>query len=145
MTVAPSPSSARSAQAIGIERSTRQDAVVVVAKNADDVKARAEELVARWNGKVMPGPQSEDAAGQVFLVELPRQCATEFKSELLRDRGTNAPAVSVSNGPRGGELTGYVETNDANLLVNRLERGVALKASSSITTVLEIRVVSPAR
>jgi len=146
MARAPAASSVEVAHGVaGVGRSILGGDVLVDAKNVDDVRSRAEQLVARWNGKVIPGPLANGATGQVFFVELPRQCVTVFKSELLRDGGTNAVALSDSIVGRGGELTGYVETNEANLLVNRLERGVALRPASSMTTVLEIRVVSPAR
>ncbi len=145
ITAAPASGVAGWAQSLGIDQSKLRDVVTVDAKNPGDVRSRAEQLAARCRGKVIPAPQSKDATGQVFFVELPWECAAAFKSELLQDPGTNALAMSDSIGSRTGELTGSVETNDVDRLMNRLQRGVEVKPPSSTTIVLEIRVVPPVR
>jgi hypothetical protein len=144
ITAAPASGVAGWAQSLGIDQSKVHDVVTVDAKNPDDIRGRAEQLAAKCRGKIIPAPQSKDATGQVFFVELPWECAAAFKSELLQDSGTNALALGDSIGSRTGELTGSVETNDVDRLMNRLQRGVEVKPPSSTTTVLEIRVVPPA-
>ena len=144
ITAAPASGVASWAQSLGIDQSKLRDVVTVDAKHPDDVRGRAEQLAAKYRGRTIPAAQSKDATGQVFFVELPWECAAAFKSELLQGSGTNAPAMSDSGGSRTGELTGSVETNDIDRLMNRLQRGVEVKPPSSTTTVLEIRVVPAA-
>lgn len=158
LTIAPAATSgvASWAQSLGINPAKLHDIVTVDARNPGDVRNRAEQLAAKCNGKVIPAPQSKEATGQVFFVELPRECVAGFTSELLRNSGTNAladksesrgePAVTMVEpmGSRAGELTGSVETNVDNRFLNRLLLNVEVKPPSSTTTVLEIRVVPPA-
>ena len=158
LTVAPAGASGDAgwAQSLGINLSKLHDVVTVDARNPGDVRNRAEQLAAKCNGKIIPASQSKEATGQVFFVELPRECAAGFTSELLRNSGTNAiadksesrgePAVTMAEpmGSRSGELTGSVETNADNRFLNRLLLNVEVKPPSSTTTVLEIRVVPPA-
>ena len=132
------------AQGLGIDPSKLHDVVTVSAKNAGDVMNRAEQLVAGHKGRVIPDPQSKAATGQVFFVELPREFAAGFTSELLQGSGTNALATSEPTVSRTGELTGSVETNADTKFLNRLLLNVEVKPPSSTTTVLEIRVVPPA-
>jgi hypothetical protein len=155
-TAAPASGVAALAQSLGVDPSKLHDVVTVGAKNPSDVMNRAEQLVASHKGRVIPDPQSKAATGQVFFVELPREFAAGFTSELLRNPGTNAPAGEVGsrdesvvalNGPvgsGGGELTGSVETNADVKFLNRLMLNVEVKPPSSTMTVLEIRVVPPA-
>ena len=156
ITAAPASGVAGWAQSLGIDPSKLHDVVTVGAKNPSDVMNRAEQLVASHKGRVIPDPQSKAATGQVFFVELPREFAAGFTSELLRNPGTNAPADKVGGrdesvvalsgpaGSGGGELTGSVETNADTKFLNRLLLNVEVKPPSSTTTVLEIRVVPPA-
>ena len=156
ITAAPASGVASWARSLGIDQSKLHDVVTVGAKNPSDVMNRAEQLVASHKGRVIPDPQSKAATGQVFFVELPREFATVFTAELLRNPGTNAMADKVEGrdetavaqsgpvGSGGGELTGSVETNADARFLNRLLLNVEVKPPSTITTVLEIRVVPPA-
>jgi hypothetical protein len=133
ITAAPASGVAGWAQSLGIDQSKLHDVVTVI-----------------------PDPQSKAATGQVFFVELPREFAAVFTSELLRNPGTNVMADKVEGrdesvvaqsgpvGSGGGELTGSVETNADARFLNRLLLNVEVKPPSTITTVLEIRVVPPA-
>ena len=147
ITAAPASGAAGWAQSLGIDPAKLHDVVTVGAKNPNDVMNRAEQLVAGHRGRVIPDPQSKDATGQVFFVELPREFAAGFTSELLRGSGTNALAMGEPTASRTGELTGIVETNADIKFLNRLLLNVEVevKPPSSTMTVLEIRVVSPAR
>lgn len=146
------------AQSLGIDRSKVRDVVTVDAKDPVDVRNRAEQLVEKCKGRVIPSLQSKDATGQVFFVELPWECAAGFKSELLQNPSAIALAdkegsssvgpVVLMDGLRGsgsGELTGAVLTNDTDKIIYRIRLGVDVKPPSSTTAVLEIRVVPPAR
>ena len=143
ITAAPASDVAVWAQSLGIAPSKLHGVVTVSATNLGDVMNRAEQLVAGHNGRVIPDPQSKAATGQVFFVELPREFAAGFASELLQGSGTNALATGVNMASRTGELTGSVETNADVKFLNRLMLNVEMKPPSSTTTVVEIRVVPP--
>ena len=146
------------AQSLGIDRSKVRDVVTINAKDPVDVRHRAEQLVEKCKGKVIPSLQSKESTGQVFFVELPWECAAGFKSELLQNPSAIAFADKQGSGSAGnlvlmdglrssgsGELTGAVLTNDTDKIIYRIRLGVDVKPPSSTTTVLEIRVVPPAR
>ena len=118
----PAPETAGWARSLGIDPSKLHGVVTVGARDAGDIRNRAEQLAAKRQGRVIPAPQSKEATGLVFFVELPREYAAAFTSELLQNSGTNA--------------------EDRLLPDLRLTGGVQPPAST--TTVLEIRVVPPA-
>ena len=120
--LSPAPETAGWARSLGIDPSRLHGVVTVDAKDPSDIRNRAEQLAAKGKGRVIPAPQSKEATGLVFFVELPREYAAAFTSELLQNSGTNA--------------------EDRLLPDLRLMGGVQPPAST--TTVLEIRVVPPA-
>jgi anti-sigma factor RsiW len=147
--------------AFGIEPSKLGGVVMVNNKKLADVRSRAGLLAAKCNGKVFPGPQSKDATGQVFFVEVPREYAAAFRLELLQEpplpgltnnanihgvfgsaTGTVATATSAVHAV-GSVLVGRQETNEGFDTYSRLDLVRETKAMEPPTVVLEIVVLPP--
>jgi len=157
----PGPDVAGMARDLGIEPSKLGEMVIVDAKNPNDVRAQAEELAERCHGTVIWAPDSQDATGQVFFVELPREYAATFKLELMRNSELSAkletnktravsgvisgaaPVSAVGTGLVSGVLIGgrLTNVNGGNYPVLTLADDVRTQETS--TVVLEIRVVTP--
>jgi hypothetical protein len=155
------PDSAALAATFGIEPSKLGSVVMVNNKKLSDVRNRAELLAAKYNGKVFPVPQSTDATGQVFFVEVPREDAATFRSELLQDSTplglTNEVSVHAESGSTtemvatstvaGRALDGVLvagrETNESFNTYSRLNLVRDKKSLEPPTVVLEIIVVPP--
>jgi anti-sigma factor RsiW len=161
-TASAAPAGVALAATSGIEPSRLGGIVMVNNKKLSDVRSRAEVLAAKCNGRVLPAPQSKDATGQVFFVEVPREYAAAFRSELLQKRSppgftddANIHAESVSATETvatatnavhavGSVLVGRPDTNDSFDTYSRLDLARDTKAPEPATVVLEIVVVPPA-
>jgi hypothetical protein len=153
---------ALAAATFGVEPSKLGGVVTVNNMKLSDVRSRAELLAANCNGKVLSVPQAKDATVQVFFVEVPREYATAFRSELLQEplRGglTNEAGIHAESGivtetvttatsavhVVGSVLVGRRETNENFNTYSRLDLMRDTKALEPATVVLEIVVVPPA-
>ncbi len=162
--IAPTPSAAEVAtlaRSVGIEPSRLSGVVVVHSKDLNDVEGRAEQLVARCNGKVISVSPTMGSTGQIFFVELPREYAASFKLDLQQNASsfllstnatvggvavvtTNAsPLSATSTAQVVGVLTGGVETNALFNSATQLTLANNPRAQAAAMTVLEILVVAP--
>ena len=128
------------------------ETVTVHAHNVDDVRSLAQRLAARCNGRIVAVPSSKDAPEPNFFVELPREYVAAFKLELLKTSGPSATLARSGTGGRSGladaaapsgVLTGNAVTNNSINAPGPLVLGDDTTATAP-TTVLEIRVVTPA-
>jgi hypothetical protein len=151
------------AATLGIEPSKLSGVVMVYNKKLSDVRSQAELLAAKCNGKVFPDPQPEDATGQVFFVEVPREYASAVRSELLQEPPPSALAnhanihaesgivtetvATATSAVRavGSVLVGRRETNETFTEYYRLDLAHDKKAIEPATVVLEILVVPPSK
>ncbi len=134
---------------------------MVHSKDLNDVEGRAEQLVARCNGKVISVSPTMGSTGQIFFVELPREYAASFKLDLQQNASsfllltnatvggvavvtTNAsPLSATSTAQVVGVLTGGVETNALFNSATQLTLANNPRAQAAAMTVLEILVVAP--
>jgi len=82
----------------GVDSSTIGGVVVVESRNPQEVKWRAEELAARYNGKVIAVSPLMGSNRQIIFVEMPRNDAAAFKLGLQQEPGSSALFTKVAGG-----------------------------------------------